>query len=158
MSIRGDAEFDLTKPGYVPAVRRRRLVTAAIKDGFKGIRGNRYEVRREHIDWAAWSFERYPFGVALIYPETQFLTPRCQTILSVEMFTRMKSDTKERDDDVIGEMLEDLVMVLLYLEQSKDQLGNSVVHNIDAPKSKALEESDPNGRMQGFSAMIMIDF
>lgn len=136
------------------------------------IHQRRYYVRRGPINWSAFAFERYPFGIAILTPEFSLLGDEHGmdgATITLELVQRMPDETLDRDqqrdglDDIgLESLVTDAHDLIGQLERSQypnnDFVCTLLRPSAAEPQVSAQEMTSEDWGIQGIQATFSVRF
>jgi len=139
----------------------RRRIAQASMNAFSRLRDGRYSVHRGGVNWAEYPFGERPYAVAVTVDNASLLRdrgPGLRMTLGFEIFASLPDSPDDLDDSLLDDLYDDVLAVLSFLQQAKDDRGNSIVTRLDRSVGEAAEAMDADRGVQGLVVTIPVEY
>ena len=136
------------------------LIAATIA-AWSQVRQGAYRVRRGPVNWAAWSFSRWPLGVSLCFHDEAFMRPDGFNAGTVEW--QILGRTPERnadgeqlevDEKLMDQIHEDAKEAMRILRAARNQDDDSVLLKVGTADAEILDTWDMTLGVQGKTVLF----
>lgn len=143
--------------------RRRKLVLDSLREECSKLRDAKVRVIRGGGSWAAWPWDKYPFGIFIVCDDSTIMVPegrQSKITVTLEMMQKMPDDFQEIDENLSEQLYDEAISCFKAVSAKRHpaDVDWPVIQRIIWHQSVCLETSDDVLKVQGITATVPIEF